>query len=142
MTDKSGTQELRQLVKDLGKMPKEMKQEIRPKLKESANKPLREARANASWSSRIPGATTIRTSFTARAAGVAIRTSQIKARHARTYENQGKEGQFRHRVFGRDTWVSQASRPFLWRAALPWMENIDGDIGEVIDSVSRRNGFR
>lgn len=142
MTDKSGTQELRDLVKDLGKMPKELAREIRPMLRESADRPLQDARNNASWSRKIPGATRITTSFTARAAGVSIKTSRRLAPHSRPYENGGKEGSFRHPVFGnRDVWVTKSARPFLYKAAQPWMEDIDNKIGEVVDSVSSRNGF-
>lgn len=142
MVDKSGTQELRQLAKDLGKMPKEITQEIRPKLKESASRPFQQARSNANWSRVIPGAIRIATTFSKRTAGVALRVSKTKAKHARAYENKGKPGSFRTRVFGNDAWVSRKARPFLWPAAEPWMESIDKDIGEVVDSVSRKNGFR
>lgn len=142
MAKESGTQDLRDLVSDLGKLPAEMRKEMRPALKASANAPLMAARRNASWSSRIPGATTITTSFTKRAAGVGLKVNKNKAKQARAYENMGKPGQFRTKVFGNDAWVSRTARPFLWPAAEPWLETVDKTVGEVVDTAAHKYGFR
>lgn len=142
MADRSGTEELRALIRDLGKMPKELRAELRPMLRESAQKPLQEAKQRASWSSTIPAATKLSISFSAKRAGVTIRTSRIKAQHARPYENQGRFGTFRHRVFGHNVWVNQQARPFLWPAAKPWIEETDENIGKVVDSVANRFNFK
>lgn len=139
---KSGNEQLRDFVRDMGKLPDEIRREIRPVLRRSAQGPLQDARRNASWSSRIPGATRISVGFSKRTPGVALVVNRHKAPHARPYENQGKQGTFRSPVFGnRDKWVDHQARPFLYKAAEPWMDDIDAEVGGVVDKVTREMGF-
>lgn len=142
MPDSSGTQQLRDLIADLGKMPADMRAEMRPELRRSAEQPMERAKQNASWSSRIPGSISVSVSFSKKTAGVSLRSSRRKASHGRVYENMGKPGQFRTRVFGHDWWVSRRARPFLWPAAEGWFETVDENIGNAVDIVARRHGFR
>jgi hypothetical protein len=143
MAAKSGNEAFRDLVQEIGKMPNELRKEIRPMLRRSAQPALAAAKQNASWSSRIPGATRISVGFSKRTPGVALVVNKNKAPHARAYEHGGKDGKFRSPVFGnRDNWVSHTARPFLWRAAEPWMNRVDADVGEVVDKVSRDLGFK
>lgn len=71
-----------------------------------------EARSNAAWSTRIPGAISPVTTST----GVGVRVSKKKAPHAGLYERggQGGRGSFRHPLFGDENyWFTQSIRPFL-----------------------------
>lgn len=138
-----GNAALRDLVADLGKVPNEIRREIRPVLRRSAQPALRRAKENASWSSRIPGATRISVGFSKRTPGVALVVNKNKAPHARAYENDGRPGRFRAPLFGnREQWFSHKARPFLYRAAKPWMDEVDADIGKVVDKVARRAQFK
>lgn len=140
---KSGNRQLREFVRDFKKVPNDIRREIRPVLRQSAQGPLQQARRNAAWSSRIPGATRISVGFSKRTPGVALVVNKNKAPHARPYENQGKAGSFRHPVFGdRETWVTQPARPFFYEVAKPWAKDIDADIGKVVDRVTRDIGFK
>lgn len=140
---RSGNRQLQGFVREMGKVPNELRAEIRPVLRESAQRALQQARRNAWWSSRIPGATRISVGFSKRTPGVALVVNKNKAPHARPYENKGRQGSFRHPVFGdREKWVSQTARPFLHRAAEPWAKEIDADIAKVVDKVSRDIGFK
>lgn len=140
---RTGQQEFKRFAQDLGKIPNEVRRELRPVLRRSAQRPLAEARRNAAWSSRIPGATRISVGFSKRNPNVALVVNKNKAPHARPKENQGKPGTFRSPVFGnRDVWVNHRAQPFLFRAAKPWQDDVDNDIGRAIDAVTRKYKFR
>lgn len=104
---------VRQLAIAFGKMPPELRLELRPKLRAAGQIIANQAKANASWSSRIPGAITVTTSLTSRTGGVGIRVNSTKAPHARPLEGITGNGVFRHPVYGQDVWVNQDTRPFL-----------------------------
>lgn len=143
MSRRTSTDDLKDLIRDMGKMPKEVRQEIRPALRASAKKPLQQARANASWSTRIPGATGIRVNFSKRTAGVSLVVNKNKAPHARAYENEGKQGWFRTPLFGnRELWFRHRARPFFYQVGPPWVKEVDQAVGQAVDKVSRRNKFR
>lgn len=133
-----GREQFLQAARDLRDMPKEIRRELAPTLRRVAQPIAAQARANASWSSRIPGA--IRVAVLKR--GVSIRVSARKAPHARPYE--GITGQtFRHPVFGdRDRWVAQRSRPFLEPAVKAHQAKVRDEIVKVVDDAARRHGFR
>jgi hypothetical protein len=152
---RTATDELRRLVRDLGKLPDDMRRELRPALLVTGQEALARARANASWSKRIPGATRLAVSFAKRRPGVALVVNLRQAPHARALENLGQQGTFRHPV--PDTrrrgvraavrgdarlWVSQRARPFLFPAARAEWERIDADIGAAVDAAARRHGFK
>lgn len=103
---------------------------------------LADARNNASWSSRIPGATRLSVQFSKRFSGVSIVTNKNRAPHARPIENAGKQGTFRHRNFGRNDWSVQRAQPFQTPAARKTYLKIDRDIGQVVDKVIRPYGFK
>lgn len=130
-------------MQDLDKMPNQIRRQIRPVLRRSAQEPLAAVRRSASWSSRIPGATRIAVGFSKRRPGVSLTVNKNKAPHARAYENQGREGRFRSPVFGnRKKWIYHKARPFFFRSVQPWLNKVDADVGEVVDKVSRDLGFR
>ena len=61
--------------------------------------------------------------------GVYVRAGGAKAPHAAPFENLGKDGTFRHPVFGnRNVWVEQTAHPFLLPA-------LDGKLDAVVDAV-------
>ncbi|MEV7908512.1 hypothetical protein AB0P04_43675, partial [Streptomyces anulatus] len=110
--------EIRKLIADLGRVPAELRKELRPAIQRAAREVLTEARSRASWSSRIPGAMRIAVRFTGKAAGASVVVSAARAPHGRPYEHLGSPGTFRHPAYGnRRVWVEQAARPFLFPAA-------------------------
>ncbi len=135
--------EIKELIRDLGKIPKDLKRELRPGLRAAAKPVLDQARLNASWSSRIPGATRISLQFAGRTPGVSIVTNVKKAPHARPYEHGGSPGTFRAPLFGnRDHWYPHKARPFLYPAVVQRASGVERDIAEVVDRVTRVAGFR
>lgn len=139
---RGGKDEIRELIQEFGKLPADLRAELRPAMRKAAEKPLAAAKQNAAWSSRIPNATKVAVSFSKRYAGVAIKTSRTKAPHARANEHGGQPGTFRHRVFGRNVWVQEKARPFLWPAAKPFLESTDELVGSVVDSIARQYKFK
>lgn len=107
-------------------------------LKAAAEPVVMEAKALASWSSRIPGSV--------RAGGgmnkIVIRAGGAKAPHAAAYEHQGRPGVFRHPVFGnRGNWVEQKARPFLAPALLKNAPNSGRRAREAVFEVLQEAGF-
>jgi len=140
---RTGTDELRALILDLGKLPDGIRKELRPALRRAGQRALVKARENAAWSTRIPAATRLRVSFAKRRPGVALVVNLRRAPHARPLENLGKQGTFRHPVFGnRNRWVSQPARPFLFPAARDTWQRVDADVRAAVDAAARKHGFR
>ena len=92
--------ELAKLVADFGKIPPDVRRDLRTGIRKAADPILSQAKSNASWSSRIPRATRIAVGFGKKSAGVSIVVSSKRAPHARPYEHDGEPGTFRHPVFG------------------------------------------
>jgi len=111
-------------------------------LRESGKEPLARLKRNASWSTRIPQAAKIGLSFAKRFQGVTLYVNKRAAPHARPFENQGKPGQFRHRVFGQNVWVNETARPFFYEVAPAWHNNVNKGLGDVVDRVNRAHGFK
>ena|SRR5436190_7843283 len=103
------------LAETWGTVPAELRVRLRPALRAAGQLIANQARANASWSDRIPGAIGVTTSFSSRG-GVKVRVSATKAPHARALEGVTRDNTFRHPVFGKDVWVEQPTRPFLFPA--------------------------
>lgn len=136
--------DLAELISDMGgKMPKEIKAEIRPLLRKTGQGALQDVRSRASWSTKIPKATRLQISLAGKRPGVAVVTNRKQAPHARPLENQGRQGRVRHPLFGnRKVWVTQPARPFMTPAAPPWQEEVRDGIADAVDRVARRHGFR
>ncbi|WP_440685340.1 hypothetical protein [Cellulomonas soli] len=125
----------------LSRVPDELHGELRKQLRTVGEQVREDAAANASWSSRIPGALQMRVSFDGPRTGVRISASAKKAPHARVYEGI-VDDPFRHPFFGnRDWWYEQAARPFLMPAAEKAHENVVAGALEAIDSTLARHGF-
>jgi hypothetical protein len=136
--------ELRDLIGDFGgKMPKEVKAELRPLLRRTGQGALMAVRSNASWSTRIPRATRLQISLAGKRPGVAVVTNKNRAPGARPLEHQGRPGRIRHPLFGdRKRWVTQPAQPFMTEEAPKWQAEVRDGIREIVDQVARRNGFR
>lgn len=136
--------EIEHLIRDLGKIPQDLKRELRPGLRAAGRVVADEAKVRASWSTRIPGATRVSVTFSGKRPGVSVVVNKTKAPDARPFEHGGRTGIFRHPVFGnRDVWVSQKARPFLAPALEAKGDEAAGQITDVVDRVTRdTGGFR
>jgi hypothetical protein len=132
--------ELKRLIADFGKLPADLRKEIRTGAQEIGKPVLDEVRTRASWSTRIPAATRISTRFGKATAGVTIRTSARRAPHARPYEHGGEPGTFRHPVWRRKgrrtTWVTEAARPFF----IPGTIAAEGEVADAFRRLVMRVG--
>jgi hypothetical protein len=136
-----GREQLQALIKDLGEIPRDLQREMRPAFRRAAQPAAARIRQNASWSSRIPAAVKVSTSF-GRTPGVMIRVDSTKAPHARPIEHVGRPGTFRHPVYGnREVWRPQQARPFFYRGVEATADQIRDAIGAVITDVASRHGF-
>ena len=135
-------EDLTHLITALQRIPEELQKELRPAIRRAAGPIIQEAGVRASWSSRIPHAMSIRTSF-GRRPGVEIRVSSAKAPHARPYEGIDGGKWFRHPVFDRDQpWVEQATRPFLFPTVMLHGGDVIREVGNAVDAAARKHGFR
>jgi hypothetical protein len=111
--------EIRKLVRDFGKIPPELRKELRPALRKGAEPVLAEARRRAGWSTRIPKATRISAQFTKRRGGVVIAVSSRRAPHGRPYEHLGNPGTFRHPVYSGNAPTIARSRDMVFGHEIP-----------------------
>lgn len=131
------------LARELGNVPAELRRELRPKLRASAQSIVDDMKGRASFSSRIPGAIRMTVSFSGRGSGGGVRiavNSKI-APHARLLErgnDGGRSGSFRHPVYGTDTWVSQPTRPFFFPAVFAGREQTKNKISEAVSASLRK----
>lgn len=138
----SGRAQLRQLISDLGRLPPDLRRELRPAIKRGAQPMLQAMHSNASWSSRIPPATKLTSKLTGSGAGVSIVTNVRQAPHARVYENQGAAGFFRAPLFGdRERWYPHRARPFFKPAIDRHGAEISDAIAQTVAEVAARHGF-
>ncbi|TDE40498.1 HK97 gp10 family phage protein [Nonomuraea mesophila] len=157
----NGNAEIRRLIRDMKKIPPDLRKDLRPALKKAAQPILADARKRASWSTRIPKATRIAIGLASKKkGGVSLRTSAKRAPHARPYENLGNPGTFRHPVFAlprsRDMvfgyerpgafkntpWVAQKARPFLFPAVEAGADGVTAEIGRTVLDIARRHGWK
>lgn len=132
--------ELQALIRDLGAVPPAVRRTLRSGFVQVGQPVLQEMRRRASWSTRIPGATSMTQSGTA--LGLRFRVDSGPAPHARPYENDGSPGTFRHPVYGhRDRWVSQEARPFFYGVVADKADEVRDAIGDIIMQAAHENGF-
>ncbi|GAA4626614.1 hypothetical protein GCM10023196_035570 [Actinoallomurus vinaceus] len=130
--------DIARFIRHFGDVPKDIKKEIRPELRAAGELVAAQARVNASWSTRIPRATRVSVSFAKRKPGVSVVVDRRKAPHARPFEHGGRQGEFRHPVYGhRDRWVPQEARPFLEPAADARAGEAAKRIENAVDRVIR-----
>jgi hypothetical protein len=133
--------QLQALIRDLGAIPPTVRKTMRPAINRAGRRVLSQMKTNAAWSTRIPGAISMR-SATGGTVGVRFRVNADRAPHARPYENDGAPGTFRHPVFGnREVWVAQAARPFFYRAVQDNADAVVEALGDAIEQAAREHGF-
>ena len=138
-------QELGALQRDLKELEggKAMVTALRRNLKAAAQPAVRQVKANASWSTRIPAATAARVAFTAkRGAGMSVFVNRKKAPHARPIENDGSPGSFQHFVFGHAPLVTQAARPFFFDQMDKAMPAVEAAVADAMEEAAKAAGFR
>lgn len=161
MTAPVGSLQMAKLAQDLYKMGPRGRRQLSRRLTKLGQPMVADARSRASWSTRIPGAITVRpaTSAASSRVGVALRVSAAKAPHARPYEGLGSAaaagtayegwgmfgggaGGFRHPVFGhRDRWAWQDARPYAWPAVNAAASNARDEILAAYEDAARECGF-
>jgi HK97 gp10 family phage protein len=147
MTDTSAD-DIRKLVNDLRKIGDGVGRNLGKEFKKAAGPVAAQAKTNASWSTRIPGAITVGVSSSRRYPGAQIKVSKTKAPHARLYEfGSGRRKQsFRHPVYkvkGREApWVEQATRPFIRPAIRAKGGEFIKAADRAVDETARAHGFR
>lgn len=143
MNGATGSQELARLARDLHRMGPAGRRRLRNAFVAAGGPLEADARSRASWSSRIPAAISVRPlmSDTRGMVGVQLRVSAANAPHARPYEGMGQGGHFRHPVYGRDVWVSQATRPYAFPAVKATADKILPAIGDAYEAAARECGF-
>lgn len=134
--------EVGELIRDLEGVPRATWRRLRPAITGAGGDVLRRARLNASWSSRIPGATRLSVRF-GRNPGVDVITDGRRAPHASVYENEGKPGIKAHPLFGnRSHWYRFAARPYLAPAMDAEAPAAAAAIADVVDRALWDNRFR
>jgi hypothetical protein len=134
--------EVGELIRDLKGVPRDVQRRLRPAIIGAGRDVLERARLNASWSSRIPGATRLSVRFS-RNPGVDVITDGRKAPHASVYENDGKPGVKAHPLFGnRRHRYRFAARPFLGPAMDAEAPDAAARIGDVVDRALFDHRFR
>lgn len=138
---RSDWSEMLHLSDRIAQVPKELRAGLRPAMREVGQKVLADARKNAAWSTRIPGALELRISTEGKNAGVVVQARKQDAPHARPFEGITQGSTFRHPVFGNtDVWVSQAARPFLLPAARAHKDEAVRVVLAAIDDALARAG--
>ena len=132
--------QLQTLIRDLGAIPPAVRREFQPIVVRASQPVFAQMKANASWSTRIPRATTMRVSGGA-SAGVEFRVNAARAPHARPYE--GLSGSpFRAPLWGdREWWYDHAARPFFYRALEQHADEVVEALGDGLMEIAARHGF-
>jgi len=139
----TGSDDVRQLVNDLRKIGDGVGRNLGKEFKRAAGPVAQQARANASWSSRIPGAISAGVSSSRRFPGAQIKVAKGKAPHARLFEFPGRGGSFRHPVHGnREVWVEQRGRPFIRPAVRAKGGEFIKAADRAVTSAAKAAGFR
>lgn len=115
--------------------------ELRREFKAAAEPVRRQVQSNADFSRKIPGAVTVKTTFTKRNVGVSLRVNLKKAPGARAIENKGRQGTFRHPVFGTSRWVDQPAKPYLQDGFAPYLPEFEAATERALGAAARAAGF-
>jgi hypothetical protein len=95
-------------------------------------------RAEASWSTRIPGAVSVQTNGN----GAAVTVDSRIAPEAGPLNNRGQAGTFTHPVYGNDWTVQQQARPFLAAGARRGQAEADRRVVAMLTQWERNAGFK
>lgn len=138
-----GAASLAVLADDLRRVPTAMRRRLAPAIRRAGQETLQEASWSASqWSSRIPGAMSLRASFSGRNPGVMVVVDTSVAPHARVYEGIVRDT-FRHPVFGmrEAAWVEERARPYLVPAARATGGTVVELVRRAVDDALADTGF-
>lgn len=162
MTSQVGSLQMAKLAQDLYKLGPSGRRALTRRLRALGQPTADDARRRASWSSRIPGAISVRSASYAASGriGFALRVSVAAAPHARAYEGiasgssgntayegwgsfGGSGGEFRHPVFGhRDRkWAVQRTRPYAWPAVNAAAASGREEIAAAYEDAARQHGW-
>ncbi len=135
----------RNLMRDLRALEPEISKELKATFQDLGSDMVRDVKANASWSSRIPSAVSLSVTQTR----VGVKASRRKAPHARSYEGIsgsgifGTKSSFRHPVFGnRSVWVNQSTRPFVAPAIRAHQEEFMDRASDAVADAARQVGWK
>lgn len=103
---------------------------FRSELRAAADEVVREARKEIAPFSKKIGATIQRSGSVGT---LKVSAGGAKAPNAAPFENDGKEGTFRHPTFGKPPWVEQQANPFLAPAAEKSAIALEARIDEAVD---------
>lgn len=152
MTTRDPAAVIAEITRAFGKIPLQFRQEVRVEMMRVASPMLAQAKANASWSTRIPGAIRASARLSKKRQGFSIIVNRKKAPHGRAFEGLTRKGNtFRHPVFGEgdrggywteDTWVEQETRPYVWPAVEANKDKALDAVGQAIEASARKHGFR
>lgn len=132
------TKELTKFAATLRKTAPALSKEFGTALRAGGELVAQDARQRASFSRRIPGSIKV----SRRAASVRITAGGPSAPDAAPFENKGKEGTFRHPVFGNyDVWVNQQAHPFLRPAGEANQEEVAAVFMRAVTDAFRKAGF-
>ena len=147
-----------------------LRKRMRDGIKDAGGEMVQAVKRQASWSRRIPAATTLKTSFATRSAGVTITVNARKAPHARPLEFGNKNifpgrtsrrqklaKEFGARSIGRGlrhpvfpdpakdrsqwNWADMDTRPFFFAAEAASSQAMADRMRQVLDEVARDAGF-
>ncbi len=141
----STSEDVRKLVNDLRKIGDGVGRSLGKEFKRAAGPVAEQAKTNAGWSSRIPGAISVGVSSSRRYPGAQIKVSKDRAPHARLYEfgSGRRTSSFRHQVYGNPAvWVEQATRPFIRPAVRAKSEGFIKACDHAVDEAAHAAGFR
>jgi hypothetical protein len=135
-----------ELIATLGELPAEMKAALKPAVLEAGNIVGAQAKSNAGFSSYIPSAISVSSSFSVSGAGAKITVTERGFPHqgeVRTYEGNGvNPTPFRHPVYGnRDAWATGVTHPFLHTALKEKQDEAVEVIAAAVASVIASNGL-
>lgn len=139
--DRAGNS-IRRLIRQHGRFPDDLRKGLRPAMREAGRPVLADARRRSGWSTRIPRALRLATSFTRRQAGVSITVDRTRAPHARPHEGISGNRTFRHPVHGnRNNWVEQSTRPYLVPAADMHGRRAVEAVNKAVDDAASKAGY-
>lgn len=137
--------EITQLARDLRALGGTTSRNLNKEFKTGVTEVANAAKANASWSSRIPGAIKVQTARSLAHPGADIVVSGLP--HPRLYEGftKGGRGKFRHKVFDkppkRAVWVSQSTRPYIRPAVAENAEGLKKYVDAAVIAAARAQGW-
>lgn len=116
-----------------------LRKQIRAAISDAGKDLADKVKSAASWSGRIPGAVSVKTSFAVNGAGASIDVNARKAPEAKPLESKS----LRHPVFGNTkVWVSQPTRPFFNNTIAENQAAAEVKFDAALDEAVHEAGFK